>query len=97
VNEFAAQHPILAVALRRSGAALRAADVAAYLTWFERKVVAHIQARWDPTAWAARAAAAAGGRLKFLFKEDPTPAALTNSPIFLRRFWRWPLRSHRLP
>jgi len=25
--------------------------VDAYLTWFERKLVAHIQSRWGRTAW----------------------------------------------
>jgi NADH-quinone oxidoreductase subunit H len=46
----------------------------AYLTWFERKVVAHIQSRWGPYYVGAHGLLQplADG-LKFLFKEDFTP------------------------
>jgi NADH-quinone oxidoreductase subunit H len=46
----------------------------AYLTWFERKVVAHIQSRWGPYYVGAHGLLQplADG-LKFLFKEDVTP------------------------
>ena len=46
----------------------------AYLTWFERKVVAHIQSRWGPYYVGAHGLLQplADG-LKFLFKEDMTP------------------------
>jgi NADH-quinone oxidoreductase subunit H len=48
----------------------------AYLTWFERKVVAHIQSRWGPYYVGAHGLLQplADG-LKFLFKEDLTPPA----------------------
>jgi NADH-quinone oxidoreductase subunit H len=51
--------------------------VNAYLTWFERKVVAHIQSRWGPHRVGPHGLLqpAADG-LKFLFKEDPTPAGV---------------------
>src|SRR5215831_18916852 len=46
----------------------------AYLTWLERKVVAHIQARWGPYRVGPHGLLQplADG-LKFLLKEDPTP------------------------
>jgi NADH-quinone oxidoreductase subunit H len=46
----------------------------AYLTWFERKVVAHIQSRWGPYYVGAHGLLQplADG-VKFLFKEDVTP------------------------
>src|SRR6202047_5506555 len=48
----------------------------AYLTWFERKVVARIQSRWGPYYVGAHGLLQplADG-LKFLFKEDLTPPA----------------------
>ena len=48
----------------------------AYLTWFERKVVAHIQSRWGPYYVGAHGLLQplADG-VKFLFKEDVTPPA----------------------
>jgi NADH-quinone oxidoreductase subunit H len=48
----------------------------AYLTWFERKVVARIQSRWGPYYVGAHGLLQplADG-LKFLFKEDVTPPA----------------------
>jgi len=38
----------LVVAVIRSRTDVSAADGAGILTWFERKVVAHIQSRWGP-------------------------------------------------
>jgi NADH-quinone oxidoreductase subunit H len=51
--------------------------VNAYLTWFERKVVAHIQSRWGPHRVGPHGLLQplADG-VKFLFKEDPTPAGV---------------------
>ena len=58
--------------------------VNAYLTWFERKVVAHIQSRWGPHRVGPHGLLqpAADG-LKFLLKEDPTPAGLIKFVYFL--------------
>src|SRR5262245_50954687 len=58
--------------------------VNAYLTWFERKVVAHIQSRWGPHRVGPHGLLqpAADG-LKFLFKEDPTPAGVDRFVYYL--------------
>jgi NADH-quinone oxidoreductase subunit H len=58
--------------------------VNAYLTWFERKVVAHIQSRWGPHRVGPHGLLqpAADG-LKFLFKEDPTPAGVDKFAYYL--------------
>jgi len=58
--------------------------VNAYLTWFERKLVAHIQARWGPHRVGPHGLLqpAADG-LKFLFKEDPTPAGVDRFVYYL--------------
>jgi len=59
----------------------------AYLTWFERKVVAHIQARWGAYRVGPHGLLQplADG-LKFLFKEDPTPAGADKFAYFLAPF-----------
>ena len=58
--------------------------VNAYLTWFERKVVAHIQSRWGPHRVGPHVLLQplADG-VKFLFKEDPTPAGADKFVYFL--------------
>ena len=58
--------------------------VNAYLTWFERKVVAHIQSRWGPHRVGPHGLLQplADGA-KFLLKEDPTPAGVDKLTYFL--------------
>ena len=56
----------------------------AYLTWFERKVVAHMQSRWGPHRVGPHGLLQplADG-VKFLLKEDPTPAGVDKFTYFL--------------
>ena len=75
--EFINQHPVLVVSIAKIAVLLFIVMTAlAYLTWFERKVVARIQSRWGPYYVGAHGLLQplADG-LKFLFKEDVTPPA----------------------
>jgi NADH-quinone oxidoreductase subunit H len=75
--EFISQHPVLVASVVKIAVLLFIVMTAlAYLTWFERKVVAHIQSRWGPYYVGAHGLLQplADG-LKFLFKEDLTPPA----------------------
>ncbi len=75
--EFISQHPVLVAAVVKVVVLLFVVMTAlAYLTWLERKVVAHIQSRWGPYYVGAHGLLQplADG-IKFLFKEDVTPPA----------------------
>ena len=90
------QHPVLVVSIVKIAVLLFIVMTAlAYLTWFERKVVAHIQSRWGPYYVGAHGLLQplADG-LKFLFKEDVTPPASDKSRLHRsRRFSRCRSRS----
>jgi NADH-quinone oxidoreductase subunit H len=61
--------------------------VDAYLTWLERKVIAHIQARWGPRRvgpFGLLQPLADG--LKFILKEDPMPTGVDRTAYFLAPF-----------
>lgn len=73
--EFITQHPILVASVVKIAVLLFIVMTAlAYLTWFERKVVARMQSRWGPYYVGAHGLLQplADG-IKFLFKEDVTP------------------------
>ena len=73
--DFISNHAVLVVSLIKIAVLLFVVMTAlAYLTWFERKVVARIQSRWGPYYVGAHGLLQplADG-LKFLFKEDLTP------------------------
>jgi NADH-quinone oxidoreductase subunit H len=73
--EFVSQHPVLVASIIKIAVLLLIVMTAlAYLTWLERKVIAHIQSRWGPYFVGAHGLLQplADG-LKFLFKEDITP------------------------
>ncbi len=59
----------------------------AYITWLERKVIAHIQARWGPYRVGPHGLLQplADG-IKFLLKEDPTPLGVDRLVYFFAPF-----------
>jgi len=72
---FITQHPVLVASVVKIAVLLFIVMTAlAYVTWAERKIIAHIQSRWGPYFVGAHGLLQplADG-LKFLFKEDITP------------------------
>jgi NADH-quinone oxidoreductase subunit H len=85
VIDFLTQHAEILITLAKIAILLFVVlTVNAYLTWFERKVVAHIQSRWGPHRVGPHGLLQplADG-LKFLFKEDPTPAGADKFVYYL--------------
>jgi NADH-quinone oxidoreductase subunit H len=78
VSDFLIQHSLIASSIVKVVVLLFMVLTAlAYLTWFERKVVAHIQSRWGPYRVGPHGLLQplADG-LKFITKEDPMPAGV---------------------
>ncbi len=75
MSDFLAQHSLLFSSVVKAVIMIFAVLTAlAYLTWFERKVVAHIQSRWGPyRAGPHGLLQPLADGLKFITKEDPMP------------------------
>lgn len=85
MSEFLAQHSLIATSVVKTVALLLMILTAlAYLTWFERKVVAHIQSRWGPyRAGPHGLLQPLADGIKFIMKEDPLPAGADRFVYFL--------------
>ena len=88
MSELLARHPILIVsAIKVIVLMFLLLTTLAYLTWFERKVVAHMQSRWGPyRAGPHGLLQPLADGLKFLFKEDPRPAGVDRLIYYLAPF-----------
>ncbi len=88
MSHFLAQHAFLVVSLIKVVVLMLLLLTAlAYLTWFERKVVAHIQSRWGPSrAGPHGLLQPLADGLKFLFKEGVTPAGADRFVYYLAPF-----------
>lgn len=88
MSDFIEQHPLLVISILKIVVVLFVLLTAlAYIVWFERKVVAHIQARWGPYRVGPHGLLQPlADALKFLFKEDITPAGADKLVYFLAPF-----------
>ena len=88
MNEFLTNYAFLIVPIIKIAIlVLVVLTMDAYLTWIERKVIAHIQARWGPHRVGPHGLLQplADG-VKFIFKEDPMPAGVDKAAYFLAPF-----------
>ena len=88
MNDFLTQYAFLIVPIIKIAILVfLVLTVDAYLTWIERKVIAHIQARWGPHRVGPHGLLQplADG-VKFILKEDPMPANADKVAYFLAPF-----------
>lgn len=88
MREFLAQYAFLIIPIVKIALLVFIVlTVDAYLTWLERKVIAHIQARWGPYRVGPHGLLQplADG-VKFILKEDPMPANVDKLGYFLAPF-----------
>ena len=88
MNEFLTHYAFLIVPIIKIAIlVILVLTVDAYLTWLERKVIAHIQSRWGPYRVGPHGLLQplADG-VKFIFKEDPMPAGVDKIAYFLAPF-----------
>jgi NADH-quinone oxidoreductase subunit H len=88
VSEFLTQYAFLIVPIVKIVILVLIVLTAdAYLTWLERKVIAHIQARWGPYRVGPHGLLQplADGA-KFILKEDPLPANVYKAAYFIAPF-----------
>jgi NADH-quinone oxidoreductase subunit H len=88
VSDFLTQYAFLIVPIVKVVIlVLIVLTVDAYLTWLERKVIAHIQARWGPYRVGPHGLLQplADG-VKFILKEDPLPSNVDKAGYFIAPF-----------
>jgi NADH-quinone oxidoreductase subunit H len=88
VTEILAKYGFLIVPIVKVGILMGLVmTLDAYLTWLERKVIAHIQARWGPHRVGPHGLLQplADG-IKFILKEDPMPTGVDKKAYFFAPF-----------